>query len=258
MNALAAAAVDYAARGWPVLPLRGKVPRTRRGLHDATTEIDVIELWWYWWPTANVGLRTGDHFDVLDVDRPGAFELLDTRRPPDGTLPISGPVVHTSKGQHFYTAPTGVGNRAGVVLGADWRGRGGYVVAPPSRHPSGHIYRWAASPAASLPLVEPWLLRLLAGTTNKELAAKPRRATAANIAGLVAAVRASHVGTRNSCLHWAACRLADDIAAGRVGDPTGAARSLYHAGVENGLTDTEAIRTIRSALREVLGDRAQL
>ena len=47
-------------------------------------------------------------------------------------------------GWHFYLAPTGLGNvRPRDLEHVDWRGRGGYVVAPPSRHASGHSYRWA-------------------------------------------------------------------------------------------------------------------
>jgi hypothetical protein len=46
-------------------------------------------------------------------------------------------------GWHFYLAPTGLGNACPADLQhVDWRGRGGYVVAPPSRHARGHPYRW--------------------------------------------------------------------------------------------------------------------
>jgi hypothetical protein len=38
--------------------------------------------------------------------------------------------------------PTGLGDRAGILPGFDFRGRGGYVVGPPSVHPGGHRYRW--------------------------------------------------------------------------------------------------------------------
>jgi Bifunctional DNA primase/polymerase, N-terminal len=45
----------------------------------------------------------------------------------------------------IYLAPTGLGNAHPRDLEhVDWRGRGGYVVAPPSRHTSGHPYLWAA------------------------------------------------------------------------------------------------------------------
>ena len=43
----------------------------------------------------------------------------------------------------IYLAPTGLGNVQPQELEhVDWRGRGGYVVAPPSRHASGHTYQW--------------------------------------------------------------------------------------------------------------------
>jgi hypothetical protein len=254
---LADAAADYAWRGWPVLPLHGKVPRTAHGLKDATTDPQTVERWWRLWPDANVGLRTGVVFDVLDIDNIDALEHLDEQRPVSGTLPFDGPVVITAKGEHFYVAATGCRNRTGIVVGADWRGRDGYVVAPPSRHPSGHVYRWAAHPETDLPTVEPWCCALVAGDVPATLqGCRPvRRATAADVAGLVRFVRQSTPGTRNARLNWAAWCLARDASAGRVRDLEGACRRLHGAALVAGLSEPETRRTIRSALQGALRGR---
>jgi hypothetical protein len=251
MNAVRAAALDYALRGWPVLPLRGKVPRTAHGLKDASADLDVINNWWRRWPRANVGLRTGVAFDVLDIDNIDALDLLESRRPAGGSLPFDGPVVMTARGQHFYVAATGHGNRTGIVVGADWRGRDGYVVAPPSRHPSGHVYRWAAHPETLLPTVEPWIRVLVAGDASSGVTSDPsvRRATAANVAGLVRFVRGSPSGARNARLNWAAWHLARDASSGRVRDLDRACRDLYSAALAAGLGEAETQRTIRSAFK---------
>ena len=52
----------------------------------------------------------------------------------------------------IYLAPTGLGNvhPAGLAQ-VDWRGRGGYVVAPPSRHASGDPYRWVTGRGLDTP-----------------------------------------------------------------------------------------------------------
>jgi Bifunctional DNA primase/polymerase, N-terminal len=75
-----AAALGYALAGVYVLPLapRSKVPviparNGGHGLHDATTDPDVIRSWWQVHPTANLGLRTGLGFDVIDLDSEAAI-----------------------------------------------------------------------------------------------------------------------------------------------------------------------------------------
>jgi Bifunctional DNA primase/polymerase, N-terminal len=53
----------------------------------------------------------------------------------------------------IYLAPTGLGNvQAQGLAHVDWRGRGGYVIAPPSRHASGHPYQWAPGRDLDTPL----------------------------------------------------------------------------------------------------------
>jgi hypothetical protein len=123
-------------------PLGNLVPH---GVKDATTNRARVLAWWTRHPQANIGLACGHNFDVLDVDGP-AGELAIRALGATHGLASSGPLVRTGgSGWHFYLAPTGLGNVHPTGLEhLDWRGRGGYVVAPPSRHASGHLYRWVA------------------------------------------------------------------------------------------------------------------
>lgn len=73
------AALSYAKRGWPVLPVRPreKQPLTPHGVKDATTDEAIIRGWWAKWPEANVAIAAGEHSGlfVLDVDpRHGAMK----------------------------------------------------------------------------------------------------------------------------------------------------------------------------------------
>ena len=132
--------------GLAVLPLkpREKTPLTAHGCLDASRSHEQVTAWWTRHPDANIGVATGapSGLFVVDVDGKEGEAALTTF----GTLPATVS-VHTSKGRHLYFAlPDGVrlGNsarRLGPQL--DTRGDGGYVVAPPSFHPSGHAYYYA-------------------------------------------------------------------------------------------------------------------
>jgi hypothetical protein len=91
------------------------------GLHDATTDPEVIRAWWRAHPSANIGLRTGVSFDVIDLDSEHAVYALEDVRA--SREPIRGPIVQTGYGFHWYVKPTGLGNRAGVLPGVDFRGK---------------------------------------------------------------------------------------------------------------------------------------
>jgi hypothetical protein len=157
-------AIAYARAGWPVFPVapRGKVPLSRHGFKDATTDEATILRWWTDHPAANIGLRTGIAFDVRRL-----LDWLTNRAIPDPGL--TGPTVSTGKGWHYYLRPTGARSGAGLLgpgSGIDFRADGGYVVAPPSTHPSGRTYQWSTARPPTTPLPEPpvWLPDLLPAT----------------------------------------------------------------------------------------------
>jgi hypothetical protein len=199
------AALAYAARGIPVLPLHYPVTRLRpahpvpagaplarpqwatgcscrdpgcgpvgkhplgalvpAGLAEATCNRARILAWWARHPHANIGLATGHTFDVLDLDGPaGVAALQRFARGRGFALPSGGPVARSGRpegGWHYYLTPAGLGRRRGLLDQVDYQGLGGYVVAPPSRHPSGRPYRWARDLGHPLPQL-PGALRELA------------------------------------------------------------------------------------------------
>ncbi len=84
----------------------GKAPLTADGLHDAATDPVQVREWWARWPDANVGLRTGVAFDVLDVDGDEGFDELARLFGGDDAVLPPGPVA-TPAGVHLSSAPTG-------------------------------------------------------------------------------------------------------------------------------------------------------
>ncbi|UQU63824.1 bifunctional DNA primase/polymerase [Couchioplanes caeruleus] len=266
------AALAYARHGIPVLPVHhperdgacscgrpdcarpGKHPRLRHGLTDASTDPRRIEMWWSRWPDANVGLRTGIAMDVADVDSAAGWHGL--RHLLGGAMP-AGPQVRTGGGGwHFWFTPTGYGNRVHLLPGVDWRGAGGYVLAPPSRHANGTSYYWVVRPDVACPPAPEALCGLIAGPGPPALGAPaggraqivhPDRYAAVALEAEADRVARAPVGTRNDTLNRAAFALGRLVAAGLL-DAAAVTRELLAAAAWAGLGRAETVRTIRSGL----------
>lgn len=153
--AIAEAALAYAARGWSVIPMqaRGKRPLVVwREFQQRIAGPDEIARWFRHWPEANLGIVTGrvSGLVVVDVDAahggPASVAALEAQHGP------LAPTVESATGgggRHLFYAHPGplVANRVGLRPGIDLRGDGGCVVAPPSVHPNGRRYVWAAGRA---------------------------------------------------------------------------------------------------------------
>jgi hypothetical protein len=200
-NALLEAALSYAARGWPVMPLHSvqqvaggpavcdcrksncdspaKHPRTRDGLKSASTDPEQIKKWWGMWPRSNIGIRTGEigpgrYLTVLDVDpRSGGNEALEALLQTHGQLPDTMVALTGGGGFHYFLEGSQPIKTTSHRLGhgLDTRGGGGqygagYVVAAPSQHISGKFYEWELS-SPDKPLEPPqWLVLATNGNTS--------------------------------------------------------------------------------------------
>lgn len=172
-NRFLEAALFYARRlSWPVLPVKPgqkKPPLTKNGSLDASTDEKQIRLWWEQWPAANVALRTGVCFWVLDIDpQHGGEESY--RRLVYANGALAGTLQQKTGGggsQYFYEQPdqaviTGKAPVRDDYPGIDARGQNNYVIAPPSIHPNGNEYLWDSAKRTILeePIVPAngWLL----------------------------------------------------------------------------------------------------
>lgn len=179
------AALRYARVGWYVFPVHsaqdarcscGKIacanpakhPRTANGMLDASRDTAQITAWWGAWPTANIGIATEpSSLAIVDVDaKSGGLDSLESLIQRYGRLDDTMCVLTGGGGQHFlYAAGTHVVASRATAFGSqypgiDMRGKGGYVIAPPSSHISGGQYLWEqSSPPKPLPLPF-WIVEL--------------------------------------------------------------------------------------------------
>jgi hypothetical protein len=161
------AALDYAARAWPVFPVRfnrdptaKKYPLTPHGMNDAAIDETKIREWWERWPNAVPAILTGDASGViaLDIDiRPdgSGFDSLDKLGV--STHPIA-PTAHTPRGGcallfrwpgHFVKTSVG---ELGPHL--DIRGDRGSVILPPG---PGRFWDPLLGPNTPIPPMPAWM-----------------------------------------------------------------------------------------------------
>lgn len=143
-------ALEYAKHGFAVFPCVpfGKAPLGKlvpNGHLDATLNPKLVQHYWRMCPSANIGIVPPESYAVIDVDpRDGGLITLKSLGEHTGTLKAfsGGP----DKGHHLWyryaphTLPGSLGK--GIQLKANGHG---YVIAPPSYHPSGGRYSWEDS-----------------------------------------------------------------------------------------------------------------
>lgn len=161
-------ALALAQRKLAVFPCRprDKRPATANGLKDATTDPEAITAWWRSEPSYNIAIATGTVSNIFAIDIDGVDAEGELRRleADSGALPATVEAI-TARGRHVYfTMPdTDVRNSAGKIApGIDVRGTGGYVLAPPSLHPTGRRYAWSVDSANTFAAAPGWLVAMAA------------------------------------------------------------------------------------------------
>jgi hypothetical protein len=249
------AALAYAGIGWPVFPCQpgSKEPATAHGFHDASTDEGQIRDWWRRDPDRNVAIATGAPGpDVLDVDvKPegsGFAALNELKRA--GLVDGYHAIVRTpGRGFHLYYQGTDQGNGRLPRAFLDFRSRGGYVVAPPSRDPRGGYEVAHHSPSTGQTVSWRAIRARLQPQPTPERGEPQRQAESGDIGRvdrLVNFVANREPGDRNFPLFYAA----KQAALSGVLDAE-AEQRLLHASLHSGLRggEREALRTIASGRR---------
>jgi hypothetical protein len=262
---LKTAALEYARLGLAVLPcgVRGKEPATRRGLHEATSNPMAIERWWRA-REYNVAIRTGavSGLWVVDIDGAVGRDSLAELQARHGALPTTA-VSITRNGFHLWWRYIGPvpSSAARIAPGIDVRADGAYAVAPPSVHPSGHLYSWTDdAPTGDLPNAPDWLVRLARARPQIEVTptAVPREGTPsaygqAALERELAILAATPAGARNHALNRAAFRLFQLVAGGEL-DRDSVVAGLVDASQRNRLVAEDGMRSVMVTIRS--GERA--
>ncbi|NUW06819.1 bifunctional DNA primase/polymerase [Streptomyces sp. CAI-21] len=275
-------ALEAAARGWHVFPLRPgrKVPalhgeRTctgtgpcegghRKWEQRATTDPDRIRATWSTGPF-NVGIATGPSgLLVVDLD---TLKPEDLKGTPDGATSFAALCerareaspdtyrVRTARGgEHLYfTQPPGVrlnSTKGRLAPKIDTRGWGGYVVAAGSTTPTGGYEPLSGAETVPLPS---WLQGILQPapkrpqTPSVAVAGQSRRYADIALASETRNVAAAQAGEREAALFRAARALGRFVAWGDLPRHV-VEQALQGGGEAAGLSASECRSTLRSAL----------
>jgi Bifunctional DNA primase/polymerase, N-terminal len=250
---LATASTMLATGDIPVFPCTpgGKQPLTSHGLHDASTDLVTVRSWWHRWPDANIGMPTGaaSGVDVVDVDVHSggngfaAFERARSAGLAEGWAWL---VRTPSGGVHAYYLRGLVEEQRSWQVPSqhvDFRGDGGYIIAPPSRVEGGSYELITVGQHRATP-VDAAALRAFLEPPRPTRPPASLPAMGSRPDKLAGWVASRPEGARNHGLFWAACRMVEE---GHPFDST--ASLLGDAARSAGLSDQEAITTIRSAYR---------
>lgn len=156
----------------------GKHPATIHGFKDACNNLEntygggILAD-----SNLNIGIATGGHFFVLDVDKKnGGLDALADLEKKHGKLPKTIEVDTGGGGKHFYFKKDSnfkIKCFQNSATGLEIKAEGGYVVCPPSVHASGKTYEWIVPPYEEMAEAPKWLLDYI--DNNSKDKKKPAR-----------------------------------------------------------------------------------
>jgi len=153
------AALEYTKKGFPVIPIAAdsKKPLVAwKEYQKRKPTENEVKSFCKRYPNADIGIVTGKRHNlfVLDCDSQEAYESLQALLPDSLTLPV----VKTPRGYHLYFSyPKNIDLTVGVDImqGVDYRGDGGYVIAPPSKKGA---YKWIVDLNTERPALPPAII----------------------------------------------------------------------------------------------------
>lgn len=137
------AALEYLDMGYSVIPVKRSDKKPYISWRKYQTELPTeaeVDRWWTVWPDANIAIVCGAVSGIfcVDADGPKGIEWINANLPKTGVYSVTGKGLHAI----YKTNGTPVKNAVRLAPEVDIRGDGGYFVAPPSIHQTGHQYRW--------------------------------------------------------------------------------------------------------------------
>ncbi len=163
-NNLLTYAQEYINYGFSIIPIgsdkKPLIPWKEYQTRIATQQ--EIELWTNNPNITGLAVVTGKISDIFVLDCDDECEL--------GNYPLpSTPTVMSGSGMHHYfqyPRDIEVKNTVNILPHVDIRGEGGYILLPPSKHPSGIEYAWLTELNTPISEAPDWLLELITGTES--------------------------------------------------------------------------------------------